>query len=133
VTFNFLEAKRRATKSISIHDHNQWLALSIDAGKMLDNILGLQTDRNTNTITAANNFQALSVMFAIIGNQSRAYELLRRAELVAKTLNRTVRIFSVMDYETVDREKFSAQNLEMLQALERGELWDGMKIPAAHS
>jgi hypothetical protein len=130
VTFNVLEANRRSTKVLNSASLDSWHKLCENALAMLDNVIRMGDQRHT-AITAANSFQALSGAFAIIGQRGRARELLQRAELVAKTLNPAVRVFSVIDYDYVPVERFLTQNMEMLIALDKGELWDGMKLPPA--
>lgn len=124
--FNFLEAKRRETGSAT-ENMELWKDLSRDALEALDNILKLAADRDNGT--TANNFQALSVAFAIVGDMGRAQDLLVRAELEASLLNPTMRLFSVVDYDLVDRTSFLNEVGKMKLALNRGELWDGMKLP----
>lgn len=124
--FNFLEAKRRERGAVT-QDAPEWSALCVDASEMLENILQLRSDRDY--VTSANNFQALSVAFAVAGDMRRAQELLLRAELEARLLNPNVRLFSVVDYDNVERDVFLAQVELMLRSLQEGKLWDGMVLP----
>jgi hypothetical protein len=54
---------------------------------------------------------------------------LRKALKAVETVNDLETIFSVRDYRFVDRDEFKASTEELLAALDRGELWDGMKLP----
>jgi len=124
--FNFYEAKRRATGSVG-ENLSDWQKLAKEAVELLDNILTLPEAR-ADSSRRANYFQALSIAFAIAGDRVKAKELLFRAGLEGMKLNQTGRVFSVVEYDEIDRDPFLAYNQQMLNALEKGELWDGTKL-----
>jgi len=130
VTFNALEAKRRDLTAVPADALVLWQNLIEDADAAVQNAIQVgSTDDSRDANYAANTFQALSGVYAIVGNLDQAKELLLRAERLANTMNPAVKIFSVIDYDQVSRDRFLEQNQVMLQALARGELWDGMKVP----
>jgi len=130
LTFNALEAKRREQKQVPADGLALWKNIIPLADEAIKNAIQVGgADDNPVVSYAANSFQALSIAYAIVGNIDYARELLLRAERLARTMNAAVRLFSVIDYEDVSRDRFLEQNRLMLQALDRGELWDGLKVP----
>ena len=77
----------------------------------------------------ANHCQAMHIAYALVGDVFAAKDCLRKAQRAAETVNDLEQIFSVRDYRMVSRDEFKAINDELLAALERGELWDGTKLP----
>ncbi|HEY5911650.1 MAG TPA: hypothetical protein VJA21_13705 [Verrucomicrobiae bacterium] len=79
----------------------------------------------------ASRLQAMHIAFAITGDTTRAREALGRARLTAELLGSAEDIFTVKTYAFVPTREFLAINDEMLAALDRGQLWDGMPLPTA--
>lgn len=79
----------------------------------------------------ANHCYAIHIAYAMAGDVSTAKECLRKSLRAAETINDLENIFSVRDYRFVNRDEFKATTEELLAALERGELWDGTKLPAS--
>lgn len=77
----------------------------------------------------ANRLQAIHIAFAMIGNIARAREYLIKARHAAELLGSAEDLFTVKSYTNVSVKEWLAINDEMLVALDRGELWDGMKLP----
>jgi hypothetical protein len=66
----------------------------------------------------------------MVGDVSAAKESLRKALKAVETVNDLETIFSARDYRFVNRDEFKASTEDLLTALDRGELWDGMKLPS---
>ena len=79
----------------------------------------------------ANQWQAMHIAFACSGDHAAARDALRKARRAAESVGEIEDVFSVKGYRMVPVSEFLAINDEMLAALDRGELWDGMKLPAA--
>ena len=79
----------------------------------------------------ANNCQAIHIAYAMLGNIPTAKECLRKAIKAAETVNDIENIFSVRDYRYVNRDEFKTTTEELMAAIQRGELWDGTKLPEA--
>jgi hypothetical protein len=62
----------------------------------------------------------------------RAREALLKARHAAELLGPAEDIFTVKNYTNVSVKEWITINDEMLAALDRGQLWDGMPIPAAN-
>jgi tetratricopeptide (TPR) repeat protein len=77
----------------------------------------------------ANLCQAIHIAYAMVGDVATAKESLRKALKAVETVNDLETIFSARDYRFVNRDEFKAITEELLAALDRGELWDGMKLP----
>jgi len=75
----------------------------------------------------------MHIAFAMVGDIARAREVLNKARLVAELLGLAEDIFTVKNYTWVPLETFLAINQEMLAALEKGQLWDGMPLPSAQT
>jgi hypothetical protein len=120
--FNDLESSRRS-KQISTSD--MW-------PRVLE-LFKMTGDASTAPlIFQANRWQAMHVAFAMTGNILKAREALAKARQAAERLGPTENIFTVMNYTDVPVGDFLKINEEMLTALDRGELWDGMKLPNSH-
>ncbi len=78
----------------------------------------------------ANRFQAMHIAFAIVGDLARAREALNKSRMAAELLGLAEDIFTVKTYVNVPVRDFIAINDEMLAALDKGQLWDGMPLPA---
>ncbi len=77
-----------------------------------------------------NQLQAMHIAGAMVGDIEEAKECLNLVERVTVHVSPHERLFCVAIYDYVEREEFLEWNGKMLAALEKGELWDGMKIPA---
>lgn len=84
-------------------------------------------------IMTANLCQAIHIAYAMVGDISTAKECLRKAIKTVETVNDLETIFSARDYRFENRDEFKASTEDLLAALDRGELWDGMKLPAPTS
>ncbi|MEI8044520.1 MAG: hypothetical protein WCL11_24130, partial [Verrucomicrobiota bacterium] len=82
-------------------------------------------------ISQANRFQAIHIAFAITGDIPRAREALIKSRMAAELLGLAEDIFTVKTYTDVPVRDFIAINDEMLAALDKGQLWDGMPLPPA--
>ncbi len=82
-------------------------------------------------ILQANRFQAIHIAFAMVGDSGRAREALTKARMAAELLGLAEDIFTVKTYTDVPIKDFLAINDEMLAALDKGQLWDGMPLPTA--
>jgi MinD-like ATPase involved in chromosome partitioning or flagellar assembly len=120
-TFNAAEANRRAGHSVSPETWRTIISLFEKFPAM--GILPTMT---------ANHCQAMHIPYAMVGDVSTARECLRKALKASETLNDLESIFSVQEYRFVNREQFRTTTEELNAAVERGELWDGTKLPAAH-
>ncbi|MDD4101779.1 MAG: AAA family ATPase [Kiritimatiellae bacterium] len=117
--FNYAEARRRAE---GVPDISLW-----------KNVIGFfeQGGENSNAspTVRVNRLQAMHIAYAVTGDIKRAKQTLRKAHDAARLLGRADDVFSVKTYTEVPVAEFLTINDEMLAALERGELWDGMKLP----
>ena len=82
-------------------------------------------------ILQANRFQAIHIAFAMVGDPDRAREALTKARMAAELLGLAEDIFTVKTYTNVPVRDFIAINDEMLAAINKGQLWDGMPLPTA--
>lgn len=76
----------------------------------------------------ANQFQAIHIAYACVGDIDYAKEILFRAEKAAKTVSEIDDLFCVKSYQNQPRSVFLEDNKEMMASLEKGQLWDGMKL-----
>jgi MinD-like ATPase involved in chromosome partitioning or flagellar assembly len=83
-------------------------------------------------IFQTNCLQAIHVAFAMTSDTPRAREALLKARHAAELLGPAEDIFTVKNYTNVSVKEWITINDEMLAALDRGQLWDGMPIPAAN-
>ena len=117
-TFNFAEYSRRAE---SVPDILLWktvIKLFEQSGETANN----------SPPERANHLQAMHIAFAVTGDITRAKKTLAKARAAAKLLGSADNVFSVKNYNYVPVSLFLNENDEMLEALNRGELWDGMKL-----
>lgn len=117
--FNAAEAHRRASKII---DRSEWLsvlALYEKNSAISDELAANQ----------ANRLQAIHVAYAVLGMIDMAKTVLTKARRAAEAVSEIEDIFSPRQYRRIRVEAFLEENALMLAAIERGELWDGMKIP----
>jgi len=121
--FNLTEASRRKRLLVSAHAWKQVIDFFDSAGEISAAPLSDQ----------ANRWQAIYIAFALTGNISRARESLLKAGHAAELLGSAEDIFTVKNYTSVPVKEWLAINDEMLAALDRGELWDGMKLPTTQS
>ncbi len=82
-------------------------------------------------VVQANRWQAVHIPFAMTGDTARAREALGKARQAAERLGPAEDAFSVKTYTDVPIKEFLQVNDEMLAALDRGRLWDGMPLPLA--
>ena len=119
--FNSAESHRRATREI---DKDSW--------KNVAELFGLAgASSDAPSPSQANQLQAMHIAYACSGSISGARDALRKARRAAESVGEIEDIFSVKDYRMVPVAEFLEINDEMVAALDRGELWDGMKLPAA--
>lgn len=116
--FNAAESRRRAGQLVPIEIWKKIITL-FEAFPALG---GLST-------MTANLWQAIHIAYAMVGDVPTAKECLRKALKAAEAVNDIEIIFSARDYRSVNRDEFKATTEELLAALDRGELWDGMKLP----
>jgi hypothetical protein len=81
----------------------------------------------------ANRWQAIHIAFALIGDTTRAREALMKARHAAELLGLAEDIFTVKNYTNLPVDGFIQITDEMLAALDRGHLWDGMPLPQSAS
>ena len=118
--FNLTEAQRRKHPKVKNGTWNDVVSFFDSAGEVSASPLGIQ----------ANRWQAIHIGFAMTGNLVRAKESLIKARHAAELLGSAEDLFTVKTYTMVSVKEWLAINDEMLAALDRGELWDGMKLPA---
>lgn len=82
-------------------------------------------------VLQATRWQAMHIAFAMVGDISRARDALIKARLAAELLGFAEDIFTVKTYTNVPVNDFLAINNEMLAALNKGQLWDGMPLATA--
>lgn len=117
--FNLAEANRRAGLALQPRIWDSIVTL-FDNGAEIP---------NAPLPTQANRFQAIHIAFAMTGARAKARECLLKARSAAELLGTIEDLFSVASYSLVTQPEFLAMVGEMLAALDRGELWDGMKLP----
>jgi len=82
-------------------------------------------------IYQANRLQAIHIAFAMTGDLLHARECLSKAGHAAELLGPAEDIFTVKNFTNVPVKEWLQVNQEMLAALDRGQLWDGMPLPPA--
>ena len=117
-TFNAAESNRRARRPVPPETWKQVIQL-FEKFSALGGIPNI----------TANHCQAMHIPYALVGEISKAKECLRKAQRLAETVNDLEQIFTVRDYRDVNREEFRIINDDLLAALDRGELWDGTRLP----
>jgi MinD-like ATPase involved in chromosome partitioning or flagellar assembly len=116
--FNLAESHRRASKKTDIDLWNKVIALFEQEGETSN----LPPPIRTNCL------QAMHIAFAVTGDIDRSKQTLLKASDSAKLLGSIDEVFSVKYFSFQPVSLFLQQNHEMLEALTRGELWDGMKL-----
>lgn len=117
--FNVLEARRRVGEGVSVEDWRRLVKLyeasAAGAG-------------STGIGTLLNQMQAMHIAYALAENISEAESMLQEVIRLAESASPRERIFSVASYSYISRNEFFEINNQMLQALAKGELWDGFKL-----
>jgi tetratricopeptide (TPR) repeat protein len=117
--FNIAEAARRATGTVDRADWQRVVKAFEDASA------GVSSESAPGR---ANQTQAMHIAYACIGNLEKAAALLDEARKVLQQASPQERVFCVADYDHLPLKEFLQRNDQMRAALERGELWDGMKL-----
>ncbi len=117
--FNVTEAKRRAGQLLK---PGAWESI-------VESFEETTSTPNATLPMQANRYQAMHIAFAMIGNRAKARECLLKARSAAELLGTIEDIYSVATYSWVPQPEFLATIAEMLSMLDRGELWDGTKLP----
>jgi tetratricopeptide (TPR) repeat protein len=117
--FNLAEAGRRATGKANREDWRRVIKVFEDASA------------GVSSMTAAgraNQTQAMHIAYAAIGKLDKAAGLLDETRKILQQASPQERVFCVADYDHLPLKDFLQRNQEMREALDRGELWDGMKL-----
>ncbi len=117
--FNLAEADRRSN---GVVNPKKWIGVVQTFEAISSGVSSLAAPLR------ANQTQAMHIAYACIGNIEKASSLLNETEKVLKHASSQERVFSVAEYEHLPLSKFQKINQEMRDALDRGELWDGMKL-----
>jgi MinD-like ATPase involved in chromosome partitioning or flagellar assembly/tetratricopeptide (TPR) repeat protein len=120
-SFNHLESLRRSARKSTPDLWQPMVDLFDKSGETSSAPLILQAHR----------FQQIHIAFAMVGDVARAREALTKARMAAELLGLAEDIFTVKTYTNVPIKDFLAINDEMLAALDKGQLWDGMPLPTA--
>lgn len=121
--FNLAEADRRASRVINPELWKRVVELFEHSGSIADFSPPMRV----------NCLQAMHIAFAVTGDLTRARQTLDKARDAANLLGTVDEVFSVKNYLPQPVSLFLTENDEMISALERGELWDGMKLPVSTS
>lgn len=116
--FNLVEAVRRKEQKPCASTWKEIISYFEKAGQTSASPLPVQ----------ANYWQAMHIPFALTGDVDRAREALKKARHAAELVSPVEDIFSVKYYTYVPAKEWLEINDEMLGALDRGQLWDGMLI-----
>jgi MinD-like ATPase involved in chromosome partitioning or flagellar assembly len=116
--FNLTEARRRAGEQV---DPASW--------QIILDLFEKTAATEAPLVYQANRWQARHIPLAIIGQLEKSREALVKARHAAELLGPAEDIFSVRTYTEVSVPEFLQFNDEMLAALDRGHLWDGMPLP----
>ena len=119
-SFNHIESLRRLARKSTPDLWRPMLDFFDKSGEMASAPLILQ----------ANRFQAIHIAFAMVGDLDRARDALIRSRMAAELLGLAEDIFTVKTYTNVPVRDFIAINDEMLAAINKGQLWDGMPLPS---
>lgn len=117
--FNVAEARRRFTRKVVGED---WKRV-VDAFE--------HSSAGVSSLplsSRANQLQAMHIAYACLGDLSRAKALLEETGKLTAQASKQERIFCVASYDNLPLTEFIACNRQMREALEQGELWDGMKL-----
>jgi tetratricopeptide (TPR) repeat protein len=117
--FNNCEAARRHTAKLDLECWCSVISLFRATGEGSAQPLNSQ----------ANHWQAMHIAFSMTGDITRAREALTKARHAAEFLGLAEDIFTVKNYTDVPVQEFLKINDEMLAALDKGQLWDGMPLP----
>jgi len=117
--FNLVESTRRKERMPYAETWKEIISYFEKAGEASASPLIIQ----------ANHWQAMHIPFSLTGEIARAREALKKARRAAELVGLAEDIFSVKNYTNVTVEEWLKINDEMLAALERGQLWDGMLLP----
>jgi cellulose biosynthesis protein BcsQ len=115
--FNAAESSRRASHVVA---DAPW--------KMVIQIFESLAYENTPVNAQANQFQAMHVAYACVGELEKAKQILMKAANCGLATGKALTIFSLKSYTYVSVDIFLEENKEMLSALQRGHLWDGMEM-----
>ena len=117
--FNIAEARRRSTQTVVEDDWKQVLSAFEKASAGVSSLpLPMR----------ANQLQAMHIAYACLGNTDRAKAVLDETARLATQASRQERIFCVAKYDNLPLTDFMVCNQQMREALDRNELWDGMKL-----
>lgn len=118
--YNQLEARRRAGDAVQPREWRELIKLYETSAT------GLAPSMVASRL---NQMQAMHLAYALAGDVATAERLLREVNRHAESASPRERIFSVATYRHQPRKEFLEVNARMLEALAKGELWDGFKIP----
>lgn len=121
VFFNDAEARRRSTGDPQVYFWPRVIVFFEIAEASGDATMELK----------ANRWQAMHIPLALTGELGQAKEALQKAKQAASLLGPTDRVFTVKRYLRVPVQEFLKDTDEMLAALDKGQLWDGMPLPPA--
>jgi MinD-like ATPase involved in chromosome partitioning or flagellar assembly/tetratricopeptide (TPR) repeat protein len=117
--YNQLEARRRAGDTVQPREWRELIKLyEASATGLAPSMVA----------TRLNQMQAMHLAYALAGDVATAERLLREVNRHAESASPRERIFSVATYRHLPRKEFLEVNARMLEALAKGELWDGFKI-----
>ena len=75
----------------------------------------------------------MHIALACAGDRAAAMDALKKSRRIAEMVGEIEDLFCVRTYRMCPVSDFLRDNDEMLAALERGQLWDGMTLPVADS
>jgi MinD-like ATPase involved in chromosome partitioning or flagellar assembly len=117
--YNQLEARRRAGDTVQQREWRELIKLyEASATGLAPSMVA----------TRLNQMQAMHLAYALAGDVATAERLLREVNRHAESASPRERIFSVATYRHLPRKEFLEVNGRMIEALAKGELWDGFKI-----
>lgn len=116
--FNLAEARRRTEGRPDLVLWKEVVELFEAGGETAD----------TPPTDQANHWQAIHIAFALTGDLERARQSLVKARHSAGLLGDVDDVFCVKTYSNLPVSEFVAINDEMLEAVQRGQLWDGTNI-----
>lgn len=117
--FNVAEARRRFTQTIVEEDWKRVVAAFEGSSAGVSSLpLPLR----------ANQLQAMHIAYACLGDLSRAKALLDETGKLTAQASKQERIFCVANYDNLPLTEFITCNRRMREALDRLELWDGLKL-----
>lgn len=119
--FNLCEAQRRAGTNLDIGWRRVIETYEATLGASMASTSG-------GLVIRINRQQAIHIAYALLGKKDKALKLLQEVEKLVRQTPALERIFSVVDYDEINRETFLAQNQMMLEALQLDQLWDGTPL-----